>query len=101
MRAECLNSKWAFDEALPVSRLVAAVSESESSHPRLAPSHHLLPYRHRRDRPLTAPCATPLRHARTHPTSTHVLTELHRCTQFWGRRPFGVGLLVAGYDVSL
>jgi len=37
MRAECLNSKWAFDEALPISRLVAAVSESESSHPRLPP----------------------------------------------------------------
>ena len=25
--------------------------------------------------------------------------ELQRCTQFWSRRPFGVGLLVAGYDV--
>ena len=27
--------------------------------------------------------------------------ELQRCTQLWSRRPFGVGLLVAGYDVSL
>lgn len=51
MRTECLNYRWAFDERLPIKRLVDAVSE-----------------------------------------------KLHRCTQFWGRRPFGVGLLVAGHD---
>jgi hypothetical protein len=25
--------------------------------------------------------------------------EMQRCTQFWGRRPFGVGVLLAGFDV--
>jgi 20S proteasome alpha/beta subunit len=28
-------------------------------------------------------------------------TEHHKCTQFYVRRPYGVGLLVAGYDVSV
>jgi 20S proteasome subunit alpha 6 len=53
LRAECMESKWAFDEPLPVSRLVGAVSD-----------------------------------------------KLQRCTQFWSRRPFGVGLLIAGYDAK-
>lgn len=93
MRAECLNSKWAFDEPLPVTRLVGAVSESEhaitvsvccSSFIGCFMAHH-------------APTTT----IRTWlwPWVLHTI-ELHRCTQFWGRRPFGVGLLVAGHDVS-
>merc|ERR1712025_115111 len=53
LRGECTSSKWAFDEPLPVGRLVGALGE-----------------------------------------------KLQRCTQFWSRRPFGVGLLVAGYDAS-
>eukprot|EP00054_Salpingoeca_dolichothecata_P009312 m.52552 g.52552 ORF g.52552 m.52552 type:complete len:251 (+) comp18290_c1_seq1:47-799(+) len=51
MRTECMNSRWAFDEPLPISRLVGAVG-----------------------------------------------SKMQRTTQQWGRRPFGVGLLVAGYD---
>lgn len=27
-------------------------------------------------------------------------SKMHKCTLFYGRRPFGVGLLVAGYDVN-
>ena len=27
-------------------------------------------------------------------------SELQFCTQVYGRRPYGVGMLVAGYDVS-
>ncbi|EGD83479.1 proteasome subunit alpha type-1 [Salpingoeca rosetta] len=53
LRSECTSSKWAFDEPLPVGRLVSALGE-----------------------------------------------KLQRCTQFWSRRPFGVGLLLAGYDAS-
>ena len=26
--------------------------------------------------------------------------EMQVCTQMYGRRPYGVGMLVAGYDVS-
>jgi 20S proteasome subunit alpha 6 len=51
MRTECYNSRYAYDTALPVSRLVAMVG-NKSQVP----------------------------------------------TQRYGRRPFGVGLLVAGYD---
>lgn len=53
MRTECLNSRYAYDTALPISRLVSMVG-SKSQIP----------------------------------------------TQRYGRRPVGVGLLVAGYDVS-
>lgn len=51
MRSECLNSRYAYDQPLPISRLVGAVGNK-----------------------------------------SQVLT------QRYGRRPFGVGLLVCGYD---
>ncbi|XP_060079668.1 proteasome subunit alpha type-1-like [Ylistrum balloti] len=51
MRSECLNSRYAYDQPLPISRLVGSIG-SKSQIP----------------------------------------------TQRYGRRPFGVGLLVAGYD---
>lgn len=51
MRNECLNSRWAYNRPLPISRLVSGIG-SKSQIP----------------------------------------------TQRYGRRPFGVGLLVAGYD---
>ncbi|KAL5010076.1 hypothetical protein ScPMuIL_012381 [Solemya velum] len=51
MRAECLNSRYAFDKPLPISRLVAMIGNKSQ-----------IP------------------------------------TQRYARRPFGVGLLVAGYD---
>eukprot|EP00730_Choanoeca_flexa_P018005 TRINITY_DN8727_c0_g1_i1.p1 TRINITY_DN8727_c0_g1~~TRINITY_DN8727_c0_g1_i1.p1 ORF type:complete len:252 (+),score=66.48 TRINITY_DN8727_c0_g1_i1:125-880(+) len=51
LRSECLDSRWAFDEALPISRLAGFLGN-----------------------------------------------KLQRCTQLWSRRPFGVGLIIAGYD---
>ncbi|XP_070538691.1 proteasome subunit alpha type-1-like [Ptychodera flava] len=51
MRTECLNSRYAYDTPLPISRLVASVGNKSQIN-----------------------------------------------TQRYGRRPFGVGLLVAGYD---
>lgn len=51
MRTECLNSRYSYNMALPVSRLVAAVG-----------------------------------------------SKTQWCTQAYGRRPYGVGMLVAGYD---
>ena len=54
LRTECLNSRYAYDQALPIGRLVGMIgSKSQIT------------------------------------------------TQRYGRRPFGVGLLVAGYDVSI
>ncbi|CAG2240728.1 proteasome subunit alpha type-1-like [Mytilus californianus] len=53
MRSECLNSRYAYDQPFPVSRLVANVGNKSQ-----------IP------------------------------------TQRYGRRPFGVGLLVAGYDTQ-
>ncbi|KAL8619057.1 Proteasome subunit alpha 1 [Nucella lapillus] len=51
MRSECLDSRWAYEQPLPISRLVAMIGNKSQ-----------IP------------------------------------TQRYGRRPFGVGLLVAGYD---
>ncbi|XP_060571500.1 proteasome subunit alpha type-1-like [Ruditapes philippinarum] len=51
MRSECMNSRYAYDQALPISRLVSAIGNK-----------------------------------------SQILT------QRYGRRPFGVGLLIAGYD---
>ncbi|XP_076467382.1 proteasome subunit alpha type-1-like [Babylonia areolata] len=51
MRSECLDSNWAYNQPLPVSRLVSIMG-----------------------------------------------SKSHIPTQKYGRRPFGVGLLIAGYD---
>ncbi|KAK7457281.1 hypothetical protein BaRGS_00039253 [Batillaria attramentaria] len=51
MRSECLDSRWAYNKPLPISRLVSVVGNKSQ-----------IP------------------------------------TQRYGRRPFGVGLLIAGYD---
>ncbi|XP_066922588.1 proteasome subunit alpha type-1-like [Clytia hemisphaerica] len=51
MQDECLNSRYVYEEALPVSRLVTATAE-----------------------------------------------KMQKPTKVYGRRPFGVGILVAGYD---
>ncbi|XP_072045370.1 proteasome subunit alpha type-1-like [Amphiura filiformis] len=51
MRTECLNSRYAYDTALPVTRLVASIGSKSQIN-----------------------------------------------TQRYGRRPFGIGLLVAGFD---
>ncbi|KAI6648712.1 Proteasome subunit alpha type-1-like [Oopsacas minuta] len=51
MRTECMNQRYAHDQEMPLSRLMARVS-----------------------------------------------SRMHRCTIFYGRRPYGVGMLVAGYD---
>ncbi|KAI8489419.1 PREDICTED: proteasome subunit alpha type-1-like [Branchiostoma belcheri] len=51
MRTECLNSRYAYESPLPVSRLVSTLGN-----------------------------------------------KMQICTQRYGRRPYGVGLLVAGYD---
>lgn len=51
MRSECLNSRYAYDTALPVSRLVTSIGSKSQIN-----------------------------------------------TQRYGRRPFGIGLLVAGFD---
>ena len=51
MRTECMNQRYAHDQEMPISRLMARVS-----------------------------------------------SRMHRCTIFYGRRPYGVGMLVAGFD---
>lgn len=51
MRSECLDSRWAYEQPLPISRLVSVIGNKSQ-----------IP------------------------------------TQRYGRRPFGVGLLIAGYD---
>jgi len=73
MRNECLNNKYAYNSPMPVSRLVNLIGNS-----------NLFNYYNYLDKELFI---------------------IHCCylesqipTQRYGRRPFGVGLLVAGYD---
>ncbi|KAK2141807.1 hypothetical protein LSH36_1037g00075 [Paralvinella palmiformis] len=54
MRTECLNSRYAYDQPLPVAKLVSLIGSS--------------------------------------------ILESQIPTQRYGRRPFGVGLLIIGFD---
>ena len=108
MRTECLNSRYVFDMPLPLSRLVSAVGDSILPSPSL-PSLHpsvfpfppfLLPY------PPLSLSSFFLRHFSHHCHNTSVwfpelfASEMQNNTQVYGRRPYGVGMLVAGFDVS-
>jgi 20S proteasome subunit alpha 6 len=79
MRTECLNSKYVFDTPLPTARLVAAVGDSMwmLGTPRSDGSGCLN-------------CVT-----------FGQSTEAQVTTQQYGRRPYGVGILVAGFDVCV
>ena len=70
MRTECINHQYAFDKPMPVTRLMDHVSNSKSLVRPFGSAH----------RPIFLECQVP--------------------TQRYGRRPFGVGFLMAGYDVS-
>jgi 20S proteasome subunit alpha 6 len=71
MRTEAMKSKMMYDRPLPIFRIVSAIADSKYDD-----------------------------------TQNSLMT--HRChsieaqinTQNYGRRPYGVGLLVVGYDVS-
>ena len=71
MRVECLNAKFAYSTQLPISRLVASVGSSEKYFSFLF----------------------------FWGQTFFTFLELHNPTMFYGGRPYGVGLLVAGYDV--
>lgn len=78
MRTECLNSRYAFNVPLPVSRLVSAVGDSILYVMQMLPWQHISQY-----------------------IILTLLLEMQHCTQVYGRRPYGVGMLIAGYDVSI
>ena len=69
MRTECINHQYAFDKPMPVTRLMDHVSNSKTRSPGFVHSTMLL------------------------------LVECQVPTQRYGRRPFGVGFLMAGFDV--
>lgn len=80
MRTEAINHRYVYDSALQTSHLVESVANSA------VPS---------------CPLQRLLRHVCVRAFVLCVDAEHHKCTQFYVRRPFGVGLLVAGVDVSL
>jgi 20S proteasome subunit alpha 6 len=80
MRTEALNHKYVYDSPLQVSHLVEAVANSTRACLCDASKNIV-------ELPVGYVCRL------------SVLSEHHKCTQFYVRRPYGVGLLVAGYDV--
>lgn len=73
MQTESLNWRWAHGEPIPIERMMHLLSLSKSLFQYLLLSRHYV---------ISVP-------------------EMQINTQRYGRRPFGVGLLVAGYDVSM
>jgi hypothetical protein len=74
-----MRSKMLFDQPLPVGRIVSAIGESKIANN-------------------IAACRTFLVPSNSNHCSS--LTEAQKRTVMYGERPFGVGLLVIGYDVS-
>lgn len=72
MRTEAMRSKMLYDRPLPVQRIVNAIADSELE---WWPS-------------------------KSNISSLSICVEAQVNTQQYGRRPYGVGLLVIGYDVS-
>ena len=72
MRAECMNSRYAHDTPLPVSRYITII---QFDHPDFDQIIFIL-----------------LR------LIGDFGNKMQICTQRYGKRPYGVGLLVAGYD---
>ena len=70
MRTECINHQYGFDKPMPVTRLMDHVSKSMND---------IQPF-------------FPFINVRS-------ILECQIPTQRYGRRPFGVGFLMAGYDV--
>ena len=81
MRTECYNHRYVNDLPIPVSRLVAKIGTSKCSLIKLNINENLK-----------------LENSNNHYTKKLFL-ESQIPTQRYGRRPFGVGLLIAGYDV--
>lgn len=69
MRTQAMQSRMLYNRPLPVNRIVNAVADSTSPHPR---------------------CSA---------LGTDELPEAQVNTQVSGKRPYGVGFLVAGHDV--
>lgn len=77
MRTQAMSSRMLYNRPLPVNRIVNAIADSafldsESSRGTLKADYLI-----------------------------HPKTEAQVNTQHYGRRPYGVGFLVAGHDVSL
>jgi len=72
MRTECINHQYAFDKPMPVTRLMDHVSNSTKIY--LIKNLFLF---------------------------SITFSECQVPTQRYGRRPFGVGFLMAGFDVCL
>jgi 20S proteasome alpha/beta subunit len=80
MRTECLNHRFVYDEPLQIFRLVNAVADS-------------MLLKKRTFNPFV--CLTILLYFFC------AVSESTAGTMQYGRRPYGVGLLVAGYDVRV
>lgn len=73
MRQQAMSSKMLFNRAIPVNRLVSSIADSTSILPSREETRWLIIF---------------------------LLSEAQVNTQEYGRRPYGVGFLVIGYDES-
>lgn len=73
MRSEAMKSKMLYDRPLPTQRIVNAIADSKSN--TISISSGFVP------------------------EILFIMIEAQVNTQQYGRRPYGVGLLVIGYDV--
>lgn len=73
MRSEAMKSKMLYDRPLPTQRIVNAIADSKSN--AISISSGFVP------------------------DILFIMIEAQVNTQQYGRRPYGVGLLVIGYDV--
>ncbi|KAJ6665083.1 hypothetical protein lerEdw1_005314 [Lerista edwardsae] len=80
MRQECLDSRFVFDRPLPVSRLVSLIGS-------MILYYHRLDYSH-----------FEFEEIRSVDSQKGHIQETQIPTQRYGRRPYGVGLLIAGFD---
>jgi len=103
MRTECYNSHFAYGCPLPIARLVAMVGNSILLLVALHPYRFPFIFTSVFKQPYTSNLFY-FYYNQTFVIKLFNLTnqsESQVPTQRYGRRPFGVGLLVAGYDVSM
>ena len=78
MRTETMRSRMVYNRPLPITRIVSAVGESKIYFGYLDSLFHF-----------------------SFLSISNLFSEAQINTQRYGRRPYGVGLIVAGHDVSL
>lgn len=87
MRTECMKSKMMYDRPMPGSRLVSLIGDSKEQTSLYLTYHAMFVDKENMDT-----------HHSTFFSLNTIIIEAQANTQNYGRRPYGVGLLVGSYD---